>query len=307
MWKYVLFFLAIRTLGRLPVRVSYFIAARLADLVYVCHKGLRQRVWANMRHVLGADAGKRRLRQVAREVLRNAARYYVDLMRIPYLDVEDFRRYKLRYHGHEENLVPALASGRGVILAGGHLGSPELALQALLSVGIRVLALTEPLRPQALSRLVDGLRSSQGHIFLPVNISSVKAAIRTIKAGGAVGLMCDRDIEGRSITIPLCGVQTKVPVGAVELAMRTGAIIIPIFAHRVGGDRFEAYMEPPVEMVGTGDSEADLRTNVARLLACFEEHLRRTPGQWIVLESVWEDGTNGSRPSSQPWAVGRKP
>lgn len=307
MWKYVLFLLAIRTLGRLPVPVSYFIAARLADLTYLCHKGLRRRVWANMRQVLGANTPKRRLRQAAREVLRNTARYYVDLMRIPHLDVDDFRRHKLRYHGHEENLVPALASGRGVILAGGHFGSPELAMQALLSVGVRVLALTEPLRPQALSRLVDGLRSSQGHIFLPVNISSVKAVIRTIRAGGAVGLMCDRDIEGRSITLPLCGAEARVPVGAVELAMRTGAIIIPIFAHRLRGDRFEAYMEPPLEMVNTGDPEADLRANVARLLARFEEHLRRTPGQWIVLERVWENGASGRRSSSQPWPVGRKP
>lgn len=304
MWKYVLLLLTIRTLGRLPVRVSYFIAARLADLAYLCHRPLRERIWANMRHVLGADAPKGRLRQAAREVLRNTARYYVDLSRIPYLDVEEFRCRKLRHHGLEENLVPALATGRGVILVSGHLGSPELAMQALLSVGIRVLGLTEPLHPQALSRLVDGLRSSQGHTFLPVNIRSVKQALRTLRAGGAVGLMADRDIEGRSITMPLCGAEAKVPVGAVELAMRTGAVVIPIFSHRLRGDHFEAFMEPPLEMVHSGDPAADLRANVARFLACFEEHLRRTPGQWIVLENVWENGAYGS--SSQPWPARRK-
>jgi KDO2-lipid IV(A) lauroyltransferase len=259
-----------------------------------------------MRHVLGPDASKGQLRRAARGVLRNVARYYVDLSRIPHLDVENFRNRRLKHYGFDENFLPALAQGRGVILASAHMASPELVLQGLLAVNIRVLGLTEPLKPPILSRLIDGLRGSQGHTFLPVNIKGVKAAIRTLKSGGVVALMGDRDIEGRSLSLPLCGDEAKVPVGVVELALRTGAVIVPIFAHRTRGANFEAYIEPPIDVERTGDFEADLRMNVERFLQVFEQHLRMTPEQWIVLEKVWDDESPARDGSCQPWLVGRR-
>jgi len=158
----------------------------------------------------------------------------------------------------------------------------------MMAKGVPVTVLTEPLQPPALSRLVDGLRASKGHTFLPVSITSIKAVLRSIKAGGVVGLMCDRDIEGRSIRVPFCGTPTSVPVGVVELATRTGATIVPIFIYRKNGDVCEAFLESPLELVNSGDPEADLKTNVRRLLERFEAHLRRDPGQWTVLETVWD-------------------
>ena len=104
-----------------------------------------------------------------------------------------------------------------------------------------------------------------------------------------IALLCDRDIEGRSLRVPFCGEPASMPVGAVELAMRTGAPLVPTFAHRRNGNRYDVYAEPAVELARTGDAQADLETNVRRLLERFEPHLRSDPGQWTVLESVWED------------------
>jgi KDO2-lipid IV(A) lauroyltransferase len=77
-------------------------------------------------------------------------------------------------------------------------------------------------------------------------------------------------------------------VGAVELATRTGATIIPIFVYRKNDNACEAFLEAPLELVNSGDSQTDLKTNVRRLLERFEAHLRRDPGQWTVLETVWD-------------------
>jgi KDO2-lipid IV(A) lauroyltransferase len=110
-----------------------------------------------------------------------------------------------------------------------------------------------------------------------------------------IALLCDRDIEGRSLRVPFCGVPASMPVGAVELAMRTGAPLVPTFSHRGNGNHYDVFAEPPVELARTGDFQEDLRTNVSRLLQSFEGHVRRDPGQWTVLESVWEDGKTEKR------------
>jgi len=288
MWKYLLLLSCARILGRLPTRVLYLLAAVAATLTYTFARGLRRNVWDNMRHVMGPNAPKKELRRATRQVFGNWARSYADLIRLPHLDLQKFFDQRLVYHGFEENMQPAIANGKGVIITSGHFGNVELGIQGLLGKGVKVTVLTEPLQPPALSRLIDGLRGSKGHAFLPVSIGSIKTVLRSVKAGGVVALTCDRDIEGRSIRVPFCGTPASMPVGAVELATRTGATIVPIFAHRRNGDACEAFLEPPLELVNSGDPQADLKTNVRRLWERFEAHLRRDPGQGTVLEAVWD-------------------
>jgi KDO2-lipid IV(A) lauroyltransferase len=293
MWKYLLLLLCVYLLGRLPAPVLYGVANLAGELAYVLLVRIRHNVWDNMRHVMGPATPKAELRRAARQVFRNTARYYADLIRRPRLDIQRFYERQLVYREFEEYFVPALERGKGIILVSGHFGGAELVVQGLLPLGVKVFALTEPLEPPALSRLVHRLRSSTGHTFLPVSLRNVKAALRYLKAGGVVALLCDRDIEGRRLRVPFCDAPASMPVGAVELAMRTGATLLPVFAHRRDDNRYEAFLEPPVELAHTGDSQADLETNVRRLLQRFEPHLRSDPGQWTVLEAVWEDKKTG--------------
>ena len=174
MWKYLLLLSCARLLGRLPIRVLYLLAAVAATLTYAFAGGLRQNVWDNMRHVMGPNAPKKELRRAARRVFGNWARSYADLIHLPHLDLQKFFDQRLVYHGFEENMQPAIAKGRGVIISSGHFGNVELGIQGLLGKGVKVTVLTERLQPPALSRLVDGLRASKGHTFLPVGIGSIK-------------------------------------------------------------------------------------------------------------------------------------
>ena len=295
MWKYALILLSVRLFGWLPTRVLYGLANLAGGLGYILAVRVRHNVWDNMRHVMGPETPKSELRRAARDVFRNIARYYVDLITRPRLDANRLYHRQLTLHGIEENLLAPLKQGKGVILVSAHFGDAELVLQGLLHLGVRILALTEPLDPPPLSRLVHNLRSKSGHTYLPVTLSNVKAMIRHLKAGGMIALLCDRDIEGRSLRVPFCDAPASMPVGAVELAMRTGAPLVPTFAHRRNGNRYDVFAEPAVELARTGDAQADLETNVRRLLERFEPHLRSDPGQWTVLESVWEDGGTEER------------
>lgn len=86
-----------------------------------------------------------------------------------------------------------------------------------------------------------------------------------------------------------CGADAKIPLGAMELALRTGADLIPAWAWRVSGYRFRAQIGPPMELERTGNLEEDARVNTRRFLALLEERLRGNPGQWAVLERIWPE------------------
>jgi lauroyl/myristoyl acyltransferase len=299
MWKYILFLIAIHTLGRLPLRVGYAVAQLVGRLVYWLSAARRRDVISNLRHVMGREAPDGEVRAAARKVFVNVAKNYVDLVRMPFMDVDDFYRRRLRYYGFDEHVLPAVAAGNGVIVISGHLGNPELGAQGMLPRGVKVFALTEPLQPARLSRLVDSLRASKGHSIAPVGFAGVRRAIQTLRQGGVLALVGDRDIEGPKASLPFFGEEALMPTGPIDLALRTGATVIPSFCVRTEQDGIDAYLEEPLELERTDDMERDIRTNTLRFLARLERRLREHPDQWVVLESIWDEGpAHSERPPS---------
>ena len=302
MWKYFLFLIAIQTIGRLPLGVGYALAELAGRLAYRLVSGNRRNVISNLRRVMGPDAPEREVQAAARNVFVNVAKYYVDLVRMPRMDLDDFYRRRFRYYGFDEYLLTAVAEGKGVIVLSGHMGNPELAVQGMLPRGVKAFALTEPLQPPRLSRLVDRLRASKGNVFAPVGFAGVKQAIKTIRAGGVVALMGDRDIEGPRASLPFFGEEALMPVGPIEVALRTGAPVLPCFTIRTGGGNIEAFVEERLELQRTGDMDADARAGALLFLGRLERRLREHPDQWVVLESIWDGAKAGSEPA--PVAVG---
>lgn len=300
MWKYYALLTSYRLLGRLPDRARYAIGRIIADLIYLLRSRMRRDVIANMRQVMGPDASERQVRRTAREAFRNVGRYYADLIHIPHLDVQRFLRERLDLEGLEW-LEQARTSGRGAVVVSAHFGNPEMAVQGLAAAGLHVFALTEPLEPSALSDFTHWLRSRHGHRYRTVGFGAVKEAIHHLKQGGLVAILLDRDVGGTGVPMQFCGAETRIPLGAVDLALRTGADLIPAWVWRIPGYRFRARIGPSLELVRTGHAEQDLRLNAQRLMALFEERLRSDPGQWAVLEPIWR--ANGREPIAPSRAV----
>ncbi len=94
------------------------------------------------------------------------------------------------------------------------------------------------------------------------------------------------------------------PTGPIEMALRTGATVIPTYCPRTKQGGIDAYLEEPLELKRTGDMERDARTNTQRFLARLERRLRQHPDQWVVLESIWEGVP--AQPEPQPVTEGEE-
>ncbi|HEY8173771.1 MAG TPA: lysophospholipid acyltransferase family protein, partial [Dehalococcoidia bacterium] len=248
---------------------------------------------SNVRHVLGPDASDEEVDRVARACSRNAGRYYADVIGMHRMDVQAFYEHDLVLDGIEY-IREAQAQGRGVVMASAHYANPEFAVQGLAAAGIKVFALVEPLQPPELGRLMWDLRRKHGHIYEPVSFGAVKNALAWLRNGGVIAILIDRDIQNHGVEINFLGEPARFPTGAADLAMRTNSVLLPGWVRREGGYRIHAVLGPPIEMDKTGHPDSDLRTNTAKLLALFEQHLRRDPEQWGVVDRIWpEDWSEG--------------
>jgi len=304
MWKYLLYYIAFHVLGRLPLPLLYGLANLIGDAAYCLAGNARRNVWDNLRHVMPAGTPRRQMARAARQVFRNVTLYYADMARLPRIDAHEFFDRQLVTFGLEEHLMSAVRSGKGVVMLTGHYGNPEMAAQALVALGVPALILTEPVQPPPLSRLMDRFRSSQGLTFMPVGVAGVKRVMQTLRRGGVVALTGDRDIQGPKEMLPFFGAETLMPTGPIEVALRTGATVVPCFSLRKKHGRYEAYMEPPLDLTPTGDLREDVRRGELQFLERFERRVREHPEQWAVLEAVWDSAAQPGR--RQPAAAGRK-
>lgn len=300
MFKYYALLIVYRLLGWLPTRAAYFIAGLVATLSYYLRGNLRRTFRQNLRQIMGPDADDKAVRATARRAVRNLVYYYADLLLVPHLNVRKFFDNNLTPY-NLERFLDATKTGRGLLVVSAHYGNPELVLQAAGALGVQAFGVTEPLQPRQLSDFIHRLRATHGQVFKPVSLSTIKEAIRWLNEGKAVSLLCDRDIQNTGIILPFCGRETRMPVGAAQLAMRTNALVLPMFSRRTHGNHFEVYTEPLLEMERTGDNDRDVRVNTQRILEVVERFLRLDPGQWLVTEPVW-DGGETAAPADSPLA-----
>ncbi len=130
-------------------------------------------------------------------------------------------------------------------------------------LGLDILILAEPLQPPAFAETMAHLRSYFKPRYEDVSFGAVANAIRHLRAGGVLAITCDRDIQKNGTPLPFFGTVTRMPLGAVELAQRTGAALIPGYCKR--SERgFDIYFEAPIELCDTGKPKVDAVTNAAQ-------------------------------------------
>ena len=227
------------------------------------------------------------LDRAAARVLREEFYSFVDAALMPRLSPETLLRERLQIEGMA-HLQAALHAKRGLVLAGAHLSNSELPFQAFKALGVEALTVVEPLRDRRRMRTMQRLRQSRGLRFVHSDMGGIRDAVARLQAGGVVAILCDRDIQGRGICVPLAGRLARFPTGAVDLALRTGATLLPALVVRRRLDRFRVILLEPEPLIRADNRQQEVRANLARLIARIEPLLREHAEQWRVFESPWK-------------------
>jgi lauroyl/myristoyl acyltransferase len=105
-----------------------------------------------------------------------------------------------------------------------------------------------------------------------------------LSRGRFIGLVVDRDINGHGPVLPLLGQPARVPNGHVQLALRTGAWIIPAVTYRRADGKLVIDMAPPIIPDPATDTAEDL---TRRCLTVLEDFIRQRPDQWSMFNALW--------------------
>lgn len=269
---------------RLPSRFGYRLAEGVGSLVFR-RAASRRVVEDNVSHIIGQPPDSPQVQTIARQIFRNQAKNYFDLLRLSSLTPQAISGQAREITGLE-HLDRALARGRGVVLVSAHFGNFDLAGQVLALRGYRVTGVAEHLRPERLFRYICRLRQSHGLRYVPID-RWLRPVFRALAANEIVALAIDRNVTDPGRLVEFFGQPARLPDGYLRLALRTRAALILGFCLRLGDDSFRIIIEPELELERTGDADRDIESNMRRALDVFRGHLSRHPEQWVFFQPVW--------------------
>jgi phosphatidylinositol dimannoside acyltransferase len=213
--------------------------------------------------------------------------YWADGARLPYTPPNEVRA-RMRLEADGESLIrAAMAEGRGVIMALPHMGSWEWGGAWLALENMPMTAVVERVEPPRLFEWFLAQRAAMGLTGVALGEGSSATVLKTLKGGGLVGLVSDRDLAGNGIDAEFFGEHTTLPGGAATLALRTGAVLLPVIVYSGPGSWHTGVVHPPLDTTRSGSLRADVQRLTQELATCFEQFILRRPEQWHLYQPNW--------------------
>ncbi|MDD2868230.1 lysophospholipid acyltransferase family protein [Neomegalonema sp.] len=245
-----------------------------------------KRARRNLDHVW-PQAGPGSRREWRRGVYDNFARSIVEYPHLARIAADPDR---LTIEG-AEHLLAAKAAGRGAILATAHFGQWEAVRLAARRLGWETGLIYRRFNNPLVDAQALRLARTGGEPVVTRGASGLLRFVRHLKRGGAMAILADHRMDG--IRAPFLGREASSSTAAAEIALSTGAALIPARGERLGGARFRAVFEPPIlpppilpQEGGATPQEAAEAMTLA-LNARYEAWIQSAPGQWFWLHRRW--------------------
>lgn len=289
--EYALLWLVVRTLGALPRPVSRALGISAALTIYHLHGRLRRVGMRNLEMAF-PEMGLEQRRQLLRGVFISLGRQLAEFCLLPSMTLQNVEDVVV-YDGFE-NFDLARKRGKGVLFLTGHLGAWELSSFVHSLHGNPLRIVMRGLDNPYVARLVQGYRTMHGNTTVDKD-NFVRGLLGAMKAGETVGILMDTNMTPpQGVFVDFFGIPACTASGLARIALRTDAAVVPGFC--VWDSTLRKYrlrFDPAVELVRTGNDEADAVANTAKLTKVIEEFVREYPDQWLWVHRRWKTRPEG--------------
>lgn len=283
----------IKILGTLPRPLSRAFAIGLAQVVYLLHFRLREVGMRNLAMVF-PEKGEAERKRILRGVFTSLGRQLAELCQFPRYTPENIDEVVV-YDGLE-NYERAYARGKGVLFLTGHFGGWELSAFTHSLHGHWLHVVMRPMDNPYLDRLLQRYRTMYGNKTVAKD-DFVRGLLAAMKAGETVGILMDTNMTPpQGIFVDFFAIPACTASGLARIALRTDAAVVPGFTiWDEGLQKYRLRFDPALDLVRTGDLEADIAANTQMFTQVIEDYVRKYPDQWLWVHRRWK-----TRPEGQP-------
>lgn len=223
---------------------------------------------------------------VARQSYANLGRVAIETALLPHLGL---RAFEDMFEGEGDfSLIVELRARNGrLVVFSGHVGNWELAGTYIAMRGIPIDAVARHMANPLVDEYLTRIRSRTG-VRILFDTDSVRQLTRNLKEGRVAGLIADQGVLGLASTyVPFFGRPAKTPRGPAVLAMRFNAPIVFGAAMLQPSGKYR-FIAEEIEVVNTGNRDADVEATVENFTRSLERLVRQYPDQYFWQHRRWK-------------------
>ena len=281
------------SLALLPRSVAMSMGRVLARFAYFASRKLRRIGDLNLKMAFPHMRPTERER-LLRDSMVNLGRHLGEFSRFSRITPERLRQ-TVDVEGLE-HLDNARSAGRGVIIITGHLGAWETVGFGLAAFGYPFNFLVRRIENPAIEQLIEDIRVRFGNRTIDKRFAA-RLMLKTLQSGGMLGVLVDINmVRDKGIFVDFFGVPASTTFLAAKLALRTGAVMVPIFAPwDERRKRFMIDIQPPLTIERSDDEERDIRQLTIKFTKTVEDYIRLYPDQWLWIHKRWRTRPVGEK------------
>jgi len=265
----------VRLFSTLPLRAAQGIGAVLGGMTALFQNRTRRVVEINLR-LCFPELGEVEHRRLVRRSLIEIGKSITEIGSLWLWDAQKILGLVKGVSG-EDAFREAFDQGKGIILAGPHMGAWEMA-GIYLSAHYPITILYRPLRLIGLGEKVHSVRSRKGARLAATDSRGIKSLYKTLARGEVAVILPDHNPgRGMGIFAPFFTIPTNTMVLLPRLAAKDRVPVFFIYAERLArGEGFHIHFIPG----DPGISDPNVVQGCTHLNAGVESCIRRHPAQY---------------------------
>ncbi len=274
----------ITAIGRsIPLPIGQFLGRQLGRVAWHLVRRERKKALRNLA-IAFPEWSEAKRNETIQAMFRHFGMSLFEMAWLP--NMNPVRREQMTIVDGIDRILEVLDSGRGVIMFTAHCGNWEWLSYVMGTYGRPVSVLHRERDQPDMNRYIIELRAKAGVRTIGRGTSSsAKEMIQAIRKGGMLAFVLDQSIRTESVKVPFFGVPALTPIGPVNFAIRTEAMISVSYIHRLPDGRHHAQFLEPTEC-RKGDDPIALAAEITRK---YEEQIRRHPEQWVWVHDRWRE------------------
>lgn len=241
--------------------------------------------YANLKSAFSGRYTPKELKAILKKAYANIGQGLIEVFLLPKIDEAYLKQYISfeDFHFADE----AFKRGKGLIFLTAHFGNWEVGNVALPLKGFSFKVIAREQKPYLLNKLLNRYRQSKGCKVLSKGLA-IKGIFKSLRANETIGMLVDQDAGKTGVLVKLFGREASWNPGVMEIALKTGALIIPGFAIREKGPHIKFKVFKPIELPQEGPKEDIIREGFRQYISVLESLIREYPDQWLWQHRRWK-------------------
>jgi KDO2-lipid IV(A) lauroyltransferase len=269
-----------RVLPWIPYRWLELFTSGMARFAFVMMWKYRARMEESVTRALGDQMRDPAERQaLVRRAWKNFARGILDTMVVMHMSKQQTTNF-VAIEG-EDHLKRALGKGKGIIALSAHLGAFTLIGARLAAGGYPFSVVVKHPPDDRFAKVMNDLRAQIGvhTISARPRQEAVRGILKALRKNGIVLVIAD-EFKSGGVDTTFMGQKAAAPRGPASLALRTGAVTLPMFAPRKPDGSVVLRIGGEMELVRHTDVEDSVAETTKLFSRYIEQAILRYPDQW---------------------------